>query len=69
MNPKPDLKTRMFFYTQPKPDSRNPETCSEEGFPGFKMAEKEHVTYVTENKNIQKEQKMNYSSPFWRDII
>jgi len=47
MDPKPDLKTNMFFYTEPKPDSRNPETCSEEGFPGFKMAEKEHVTNVT----------------------
>ena len=47
MDPKPDLKANMFFYTEPKPDSRNREMCSEEGFPGFKMAEKEHVTNVT----------------------
>ena len=47
MDPKLDLKTRMFLYTEPNSDSRNPETCSEEGFPGFKMTEKEHVTNVT----------------------
>ena len=61
MDPKPDLKTNMFFHTEPKPDSRNPETCSEEGFPGFKMAEKEHVTNGAEKtKTYKKKQKLNY---------
>ena len=46
MDPKSDFKTNMFIYTEPKPDLRNHETCSEEGFPGFKMAEKESVTNV-----------------------
>ena len=48
MEPKADVKTNMFFYSEPKPYSRNPERCSEEEFPGFKMAEKEHVTNVTD---------------------
>ena len=41
------FENQYVFYTESKSDSRNPETCYEEVFPGFKMAEKEHVANVT----------------------
>jgi len=51
----------MFFYTEPKPDSRNRETCPEEGFPGFKMTEKEHITkYVYTSYLHQYERNMYF---------